>query len=252
MAIKMIAEAGSGHIGPSFSCADIITCLYYNILNIDPQNPSWPERDRFILSKGHGVPSLYACLALKGFIEATSLKSFRQINSALQATPDVKRVSGLEAGAGSLGQGLSQALGMGLSFKINKNCAHVYVLMGDGELQEGQVWEAAQAVSHFNPGNITAIIDYNKMQLDGHAIIPEARLVEKWKAFGWDVCEIDGHNHDKITESLSVRPNSRPRVVIANTVKGKGVSFMENNPVYHAGVPTPELIDEAIAELMKG
>lgn len=251
MALKMIAEAGSGHIGPSFSCADIITCLYSGIMKITPSSPDAPDRDRLILSKGHGVPTLYACLALKGFFPPTVLKQFRQINSPLQATPDVKRVAGIDAGSGSLGQGLSQALGMCLALKYQNISAHVYTILGDGELQEGQVWEAAQAIAHFNPGNLTAIIDFNKMQLDGNAIISEPLLAEKWRAFGWHVEEVNGHSHGELSSVLSNRTTEKPLMVIAHTIKGKGVSFMEGNPAYHAGVPPQGIIDEAISQLMQ-
>lgn len=252
--VKMLAIAGSGHPGGSLSAIDILTALFFgNVMRYDPQNPRWEERDRFILSKGHGVPALYAVLAEAGFIPEEWLWQLRKIDTPMQGHPSVKDIPALEASTGSLGQGLSIGLGMALAARLDNKSYRVYVMLGDGESEEGQVWEAAMAASHFRVGNLTAILDYNGYQLDGAIgeIMSIEPVVAKWEAFGWAVREIDGHDMKQILDSLHWAKQAReqPSVIVAHTVKGKGVSFMENNNEFHGKAPTPSELEQALAEL---
>lgn len=251
--IKMIYKAQSGHPGGSLSATDIVTVLYFDILNIDSSRPHWTERDRFILSKGHACPVWYACLAEKGFFPKENLGKLRKIGGILQGHPDMKKVPGLDMTTGSLGQGLSVGLGMALGAKVQKLNFKTYVLLGDGEINEGQIWEAAMSANKFNLNNLIAIIDHNNLQLDGfcNEVMPIEPIGDKWRSFGWDVKEIDGHN---VREILTVLDNLKdhqdhPTVVIAHTIKGKGVSFMENLAKWHGKAPNKEQFKRAMKEL---
>jgi len=252
--IEMIAHAQSGHPGGSLSAADIIAVLFFHQLRIDSGNPKDPDRDRFILSKGHAAPVLYAALAERGFFEPSWLATFRQLGSKLQGHPDMTKTPGVEMTTGALGQGLSVALGMALGARILKRNFRVYVLLGDGEMDEGQVWEAALAAAHYKADNLTAIIDRNGLQLDGptEKIIALSPLWEKWAALGWHVVEINGHSVEEILESLdtAMRVEGKPTVIVAHTVKGKGVSFMENRAEWHGQSPTLEEAELALQELI--
>lgn len=252
--VKMLAIAGSGHPGGSLSAIDILTALFFGgVMCYDPQNPRWADRDRFILSKGHAVPALYAVLAEAGFIPEEWLWQLRKIDTPMQGHPSVKDLPAVEASTGSLGQGLSIGLGMALAARLDGKSYRVYVMIGDGESEEGQVWEAAMAASHFRLGNLTAILDYNHFQLDGAIgeIMSIEPIVAKWEAFGWAVREIGGHNMREILAALqwAKEPREQPSIIIAHTVKGKGVSFMENNNEYHGKSPTQAELEQALAEL---
>lgn len=252
--VKMLAIAGSGHPGGSLSAIDILTALFFGgVMRYDPQNPRWEDRDRFILSKGHGVPALYAVLAEAGFIPEEWLWQLRKIDTPMQGHPSVKDLPAVEASTGSLGQGLSIGLGMALAARLDGKSYRVYVMIGDGESQEGQIWEAAMAASHFRVGNLTAILDYNHFQLDGAIgeIMSIGPIAAKWEAFGWAVREIDGHNMREILAALqwAKEPREQPSIIIAHTVKGKGVSFMEGNNEFHGKAPTQAELEQALAEL---
>ncbi len=251
--IQMLYEAGSGHCGGCLSSTDIVTALYFHHLCYKPDNPDWPERDRFILSKGHCVPLLYAVLAEGGYFPKGELKTLRKIGSHLQGHPDMRKTKGVEASTGSLGQGLSIACGIALGGKMDKKSYTVYALLGDGEIQEGQVWEAAMFANHYHLDNIVAIIDRNRLQVDGptNKIMTIEPLVDKWKAFGWKVITIDGHDMSQILDALekAKETKDRPTVVIANTIKGKGVSFMENQVNWHGKAPNKEEAEKALSEL---
>jgi transketolase len=251
--LKMIHAANSGHPGGSLSAADIVTTLYFHELRVDPLNPKWPDRDRFILSKGHACPVWYACLAERGFFPKETLATLRRIDSILQGHPDMKKTPGLDMTTGSLGQGLSCGVGMALGGKLAKKDFRVYVLLGDGELNEGQVWEAAMAAAKYKLDNLVAIVDYNRLQVDGFVdeVMPLEPLAAKWKAFNWHVCEIDGHNIAEILSALAEAraTANRPTCIIAHTVKGKGVSFMENKVEWHGMAPDDAQLEQALAEL---
>jgi transketolase len=253
LALQMIYKAGSGHTGGSLSAADIVAALYFSTLNVDPARPDWPERDRLVLSKGHGCPILYAALAKRGFFPIEELWTLRKLGSRLQGHPDMRKTPGVDATTGSLGQGISVAVGMALAGKFKHAAYRVYAIMGCGEQQEGQVWEAAMSAAHYCLDNLTGIVDYNTLQIDGcNAEIMEiAPLADKWRAFGWRVLEIDGHNMAQILDALAEARNTqgKPAVIIARTVKGKGVSFMENQVKWHSAVLTREYFDQAMAEL---
>jgi len=250
--IQMLAEAGSGHPGGSLSSTEIITCLYFNVLNHDPKNPQWPGRDRFHLSKGHCCPVVYAALALSGYFPKSELLTLRKLGSLLQGHPD-RRTPGIEVASGSLGQGLSVSLGMALAARLDKQAWRVYCLMGDGENQEGNIWEAAMAAAHFKLDNLCAIIDYNRFQIDGRneEIMALEPLVNKWESFGWHVIECDGHNIGELLGAFSQAKQitSKPTIIIAHTVKGKGVSFMEHVVDFHGRSPTAKEKEIAIKEL---
>ncbi len=250
--IRMLAAAGSGHPGGSLSAVEIIVALYFYKLRHDPARPDWPARDRFVLSKGHGAPALYAALAHRGYFPRAELLTLRQLGSRLQGHPDRVRLPGLDAATGSLGQGLSLALGMALAGKGDPGF-RVFCLLGDGECQAGQVWEAAMAAGKFRLSNLIAIVDYNKMQLDGRVseILDLEPLAVKWKAHHWRVRRIDGNEMEQVVSALdwAVAGRSKPSVVIADTIKGKGVSFMENAIAWHGKAPTAEQAEQALLEL---
>ncbi|WAM32185.1 transketolase [Caldicellulosiruptor naganoensis] len=253
--IIQTAEAGSGHPGGSLSGVEILTYLYFVEMNVDPKNPKDPDRDRFVLSKGHASPLLYAVLAEKGFISKEELKGFRQIYSSLQGHPDMKKVPGVEMSTGSLGQGLSVANGMALAAKLDKKDYRVYVLLGDGEIQEGQIWEAAMTAAHYKLDNLTAFLDHNGLQIDGkitEVMSPEP-VDEKFRAFGWHVIKIDGHDFNQIEKAVNEAKTikGKPTIIIAETVKGKGVSFMENEVGWHGTAPNKEQAQKALEELQK-
>lgn len=251
--IKMIAAAGSGHPGGSLSAADIITALYFRVLRYDPHNPQWPDRDRFILSKGHAAPILYAALAEGGYFPVEELLTLRKLDSRLQGHTDRNLTPGVEMSAGALGQGLSFSVGVALAAKLDRRDYRVYVLLSDGECDEGQTWEAALSAAHFKLDNLVAIVDCNRLQLSGWTrdIMNLEPFAQKWQAFGWHTIEIDGHDFDGILAALQECQNmkAKPTVVIAHTTKGKGVSFMENNVSFHGKAPTPEEAEKALKEL---
>jgi transketolase len=251
--VEMTHAAGSGHPGGSLSSADIIAALYFHFLNVDPKNPMWEDRDRFILSKGHGCPALYAALAMRGFFPEEDLLTLRKLGSHLQGHPELGTTPGVEACAGAEGQGLSVGIGMALAGRLDKRDYGVYVLLGDGECDTGQTWEAAMGATHYRLDNLTAIVDRNGLQQEGRTeeIMSLEPLGEKWAAFGWKVFEVDGHDMallvDAIDRARKVR--GQPSVVIARTVKGKGVSYMENNVSFHGKAPTDEQFQIALREL---
>lgn len=250
--VKMLAKAGSGHPGGSLSCADIITVLFFDELRHRPKEPKWLDRDRFHLSKGHGCPAVYAALAETGYFEQKHLSTLRTFGSLLQGHPD-RRVPGIESASGSLGQGLSVALGMSLAAKIDKKDYRVYCILGDGEIQEGNIWEAAMAAAHFKCDNLCAILDSNGIQIDGPVseIMAVEPLRDKWRAFGWHVIEIDGHNVKEIIGAFGEAKNteSKPTIIIAKTIKGKGVSFMEGVVDFHGKTPNVDETKQAVKEL---
>lgn len=251
--VTMLAEAGSGHPGGSLSAADIVTALYFEVMNVNPEQPKWPERDRFVLSKGHAAPVLYAALAERGYFEPAELKTLRKLGSRLQGHPDMKKLPGVEMSTGSLGQGFSAANGMALAGKVDKKDYRVYVLLGDGEIQEGQVWEAAMLASHYKLDNLTAFLDYNGLQIDGptEEVMSPGSLADKWRAFGWHVIEIDGHDIKQILEAVdkAKQTTGQPTLILAHTIKGKGVSFMENQVGWHGKAPNAEQVQQALEEL---
>ena len=251
--ITMIATAGSGHPGGSLSAADITTALYFKVLRHDPRNPQWSERDRFILSKGHAAPILYAALAEAGYFPVAELTTLRKLDSRLQGHTDRNFTPGVEMSAGSLGMGLSFAIGVALAARLDSRTYRTYALLSDGECEEGQTWEAALAAAHFDLDNLTAMVDCNGMQLSGRTsdIMNLEPLIRKWRAFGWHVIDIDGHDFDQILTAFSKaeKTKGKPTVIIARTTKGKGVSFMENNVVFHGKAPTPEEAEKALKEL---
>ena len=255
LALKMITEAKSGHPGGSLSAADIMAALFFHHLSHDPKNPLDPNRDRFVLSKGHGCPILYAVMAKSGYFPEEEIYTLRKINSRLQGHPDHIRFPFMETSSGSLGQGLSIAQGMALAAKLDEKKYKTYCLLGDGEIQEGQVWETAMSAPKFQLDNLIAIIDANKGQIDGHTreVMDLSPLKKKWEAFNWDVQEINGHDLGEILTALDKAKleQKKPHMIIANTVKGKGVSFMEDNIEWHGVAPTPEQRDKAIEELRK-
>lgn len=251
--VEMLHRAGSGHPGGSLSAIDLVVALYFGKMRHRPAEPHWPDRDRFVLSKGHGVPALYATMAEAGYFDKSLLKSLRQLGSPLQGHPANALLPGIEASTGSLGQGLSVAAGMALASKLDGDRFHVYCVLGDGEIQEGQVWEAAMMAPKYKLDTLTAIIDYNKGQIDGHVkdVMNIEPLEDKWRAFNWHVLTIDGHDMDQILGALDAaeREKGRPTLIIAHTVKGKGVSFMEDKAEWHGAAPSREQCDQACEEL---
>jgi len=247
--LQMIYNSGTGHTGGSLSSVDILVALYYEIMEIDPQNPKWELRDRFVLSKGHSVESYYTILADLGFFPKDELKYFCKFNSSLIGHPSVK-VPGIEMNTGSLGHGLSIAVGMALAGKMDDKNYKVYVLMGDGELAEGSIWEGAMSANHYKLDNLVGIIDRNKLQISGDTenIMSLENLEEKWRAFGWSVITLDGNNIKELIKKLKEIPmdKDKPHVIIANTIKGKGVPFIENDPKWHHKVPNEEQLKEAL------
>ena len=253
--IKSVYSAGSGHPGGSLSAADILTVLYFKEMNIDPENPRMPGRDKFVLSKGHASPGIYSTLAERGFFPKEELLTFRKMGSKLQGQPDMKKVPGIEMHTGSLGQGFSAAVGMALANKLDKDQGRIYVLMGDGELQEGMVWEAFMAAAHFKLDNLTVIIDWNGLQIDGKNddVMSVTPIDEKLKGFRWEVLTIDGHDLEEISYAFEKAREckGKPFAIIAKTVKGRGVSFMENESGWHGKAPNKEQFEQALAELEK-
>ena len=251
----MLTEAGSGHTGGSLSAADIVTALYFYKMRHHPNDPKWIERDRFILSKGHAAPVLYAALALSGYFDKTLLSTLRKLGSPLQGHPCSRKLPGIEISTGSLGQGLSIANGIAMGLKLDSLSSRVYCLLGDGEIQEGQVWEAAMTASHYNLDNLCAIIDNNGLQIDGHCcdVMCVEPIVDKWAAFGWHVLDINGHDMDAIVSALNKAETlkGKPTMIVARTVKGKGVSFFEGKAEYHGLAPTHEELERALKELKR-
>ena len=251
--IKMLAKAGSGHPGGSLSAVDLLVVLFYNKMRHNPQQPKWQDRDRFILSKGHGCPALYAILADMGYFSVDKLETLRQFGSILQGHPCMKTTPGIEISSGSLGQGLSVGLGIALAAKLDKKDYRTYVMLGDGEIEEGQIWEAAMAASHYKAENLCAILDQNELQIDGfiHDVMSSHPIPAKWRSFGWHVIEINGHNYKAIIDAYNEaeKIKGRPTIIVAKTVKGKGVSFMENQVDWHGKAPTKEEAEKALTEL---
>lgn len=251
--IKMLESSKSGHPGGSLSACEILSALYFKEMKIDPKNPQWEDRDRFVLSKGHGAPVLYAALTEKGYFPKEELKNLRKINSMLQGHPDMKGTPGVDMTTGSLGQGLAAANGMALAGKIDKKDYRVYALIGDGESQEGIIWEAAMFAAHHKLDNLTVFMDHNGLQIDGpnKEVMNIEPIDKKFEAFGWNVLRIDGHNFEEILNALNEARNTKgkPTMIIAETVKGKGVSFMENQVGWHGKAPNEEQARKALDEL---
>lgn len=253
--LKMLTEAGSGHTGGSLSAADIVTALYFYKMRYNSGDPKWRERDRFILSKGHAAPVLYAALALSGYFDKSLLKTLRKLGSPLQGHPCSKKLPGVEISTGSLGQGLSIANGIAMGLKMDGLNSRVYCLLGDGEIQEGQVWEAAMTAAHYKLDNLCAIIDNNGLQIDGQCsdVMHIEPIVNKWEAFGWHVIDINGHEMEAIVDALNEAETvkNKPTMIVARTIKGKGVSFFEGKVEYHGLAPTHEELEMALKELQK-
>lgn len=251
--VSMVSTAKSGHPGGSLSAADILVTLYFAEMKVDPHALADPDRDRFVLSKGHAAPVLYATLAERGYLPHSELSSLRRIDSRLQGHPDMKGIPGVEMSTGSLGQGLSAANGMALAARLDGRSYRVYALLGDGELEEGQVWEAAMFAAHYKLDNLTAFVDFNGLQIDGPIgeVMSPLPIPEKWRAFGWNVIEIDGHDHNAIYEAIQAAKavKGQPTMVVAKTVKGKGVRSMENLVDWHGKAPTAEECAKFLAEL---
>ncbi len=248
--------ANPGHTGPALSQVDILTALYYHVMRLEPATPQWPDRDRLVLSKGHACVSLYVALADRGFFPKSELKTFRRLGSILQGHPDMRKTPGIDMTAGSLGHGLGAGVGIALAAKIDKRDYRTFVIVGDGESQEGVVWEAALAAARYKLNNLVMILDYNHFQSGGSTdvIMPIEPVVDKWRSFGWNVLEANGHDIQALLEvfQLAEAETSRPTAIIAHTVKGKGVSFMENNNNWHQRACTPEELELALAELERG
>ena len=253
--IEAVYNAKSGHPGGSLSIAEILAVLYFNQMNIDEKNPKAKERDRLVLSKGHTSPALYSTLALRGFFDIEELKKFRNINSYLQGHPDMKKIPGVDASTGSLGQGLSIANGMALASKMDSEGVRVYCICGDGEIQEGQIWEAAMTSAHYKLDNLCVIVDNNNLQIDGNVsdVMSVYPIDEKFKSFGFETINVDGHNIAELISAFeqAKKVKGKPTAIIANTIKGKGVSFMENNAGWHGKAPNEEQYNQAMKELGK-
>jgi transketolase len=252
--VRMLAVAKSGHLDSSLSAADIVAALYYRVLRHDPQNPGWPERDRFVLSKGHAAPIQYAALAEHGYFPTQDLMGLRQIGSHLQGHPDMNRTNGVEVSTGSLGQGLSMSVGICLALRLDglEDTAQVFTLMSDGDCQEGESWEGAMSAAHYDLKNITAIVDYNHLQTDGttEEVMDTGDVRAKFEAFGWDAVEIDGHDMKAVVDALErSRELDGPAAIVCQTKKGRGVSFMEGRFGFHGKPPSQEQAEEAMAEL---
>lgn len=251
--VEMLTESASGHPGGSLSAADIVTTLFFNELNIDPSNPKDENRDRFVLSKGHAAPVLYSALARRGFFAPEELLTLRKTGSRLQGHPNMNDLPGIDMSTGSLGQGISAAVGMALAGKTDNKSYRVYALLGDGELEEGQVWEASMCAAHYKLDNLIAFVDFNGLQIDGEItkVMNPSPIDKKFEAFGWNVLIIDGHNYDEILDAIEKAKNhkGKPTVIICNTIKGKGVSFMENEASWHGTAPNKEQCEIALKEL---
>lgn len=253
LGMQMVFRAASGHIGGSLSAMDILTELYFEQLRVDPERPQAPERDRFVMSKGHCTPALYSILALRGYFPEKQLELFRSIEGHMSGHPDMVHVPGVDMSTGSLGQGLSAAVGMAIAGKMDSAAYRVYALMGDGEIEEGQIWEAAMSAAKYKLDNLCGIVDVNGLQIDGRTadVMPSEPLDAKFAAFGWNVIKADGHDFDSLRAALAAAKaeKDRPSVILAKTVKGKGVSFMENDPGWHGKAPNAEQYEQAMTEL---
>lgn len=251
--IEAVYSNKSGHIGGSLSIADILTVLYFNEMKIDPKNPNWENRDRLVLSKGHSSPALYSTLAKKGYFDEKELKTFRNINSRLQGHPDKKHIPGVDMSTGSLGQGLSAANGMAIAAKMDKKDYRVYCILGDGEIEEGQIWEAAMTSNKYKLDNLCVIVDNNNLQIDGtiEEVMSSYPIDAKFRSFGFEIIKIDGHNIEEIIKAFEVAKNikGKPTCIIAKTTKGKGISFMENQVDWHGKAPNEEEYLKALEEL---
>ena len=253
--VEMIHAAKAGHPGGSLSAVDMITALYFHVMRIDPQNPRWEDRDRFVLSKGHACPPLYAALARRGFFDPKHLTTLRQYHSILQGHPDMNKTPGIDISSGSLGNGLAIGVGMAMSGRLHHQDYMTYVMLGDGEVQEGMVWEAAMAAHHHDLGNLVAIVDCNGVQINGwvNEIMTVEPLADKWRAFGWNVVEVNGHNmKDLLTVLHTAKTMRHPTVILMRTVKGRGVSFMEDDCKWHGNSPSDEELVQAILEIGEG
>lgn len=253
--VKMIAEAGSGHPGGSLSCIEILVALYFAKMDINPAEPNRPDRDRFVLSKGHAAPALYSVLSKRGYFPEEELLKLRQIGGILQGHPDMKKTPGVDMSSGSLGQGLSVANGMALAAKLDQLDYQVYALLGDGELEEGQIWEAVMTAAHYELNNLLVFVDHNRLQIDGN--IDEIKSIKninkRFESFGWETREIDGHSFEELLEVLNdAKTIRKPFAIIANTVKGKGISYMENKVGWHGQAPSSQELEQALLELRKG
>ncbi|MCK5506602.1 MAG: transketolase [Thermodesulfovibrionia bacterium] len=251
--LHMLTKAGSGHTGGSLSAVDVAVAIYFSKMEFDPKNPLWEKRDRFIMSKGHAAPLIYAIMAEAGYFPKETIETLRKIESPLQGHPCCRTLPGIEVSTGSLGQGLSVANGMALGLKLDNNPARVYCIMGDGEIQEGQIWEAAMTAAHYKIDNICGVVDNNGLQIDGpvEKVMGIEPIHDKWASFGWHVIDIDGHNMEEILAALneSESVKGKPSVIIANTTKGKGVSFFENKVEYHGVAPSQEEFEKAVKEI---
>lgn len=251
--VKMVSEAKSGHPGGSLSAADLMSVLYFDVMDITTENASSIDRDRFVLSKGHASPLLYATLVEKGIIDEEDLKTFRKINSKLQGHPNMNYVKGVDMSTGSLGQGISCAVGMAMANRVQGNDHRIYALLGDGECEEGQVWEAAMAAAHYQLDNLCAIVDFNGLQIDGDItkVLNPTPIDKKFEAFNWNVIDIDGHDYEQIQNAFgqAKATKGKPTMILARTIKGKGVSFMENNAAWHGSAPNSEQCAQAVSEL---
>ena len=253
LGLDMVFKANSGHIGGSLSCMDALTTLYFHTMKVDPANPADPDRDRFVLSKGHCTPALYPVLALRGFFPVEELAGFRSIDAHMSGHPDMVHVPGVDMSTGSLGQGISAAVGMALAGKLDKKSYRVYAILGDGELAEGQVWEASMAAAKYKLDNLCAMVDVNGLQIDGNTadVMPTEPLDKKFESFGWNVLKVDGHDYDALIAVLdeAKAAEGKPTVILMNTVKGKGVSFMEGDYGWHGKAPNAAQYEQAKAEL---
>lgn len=251
--VTMLTESASGHPGGSLSIADIMSVLFFKEMNINPSNPTDPDRDRFVLSKGHAAPALYSALARKGYFEVEELMTLRKTGTRLQGHPNMNDLPGIDMSTGSLGQGISASVGMALAGKLDKRDYRVYTILGDGELEEGQVWEAAMSAAHYKLDNLTAFVDNNGLQIDGNIedVMNPGPIDKKFEAFGWNVLKINGHNYDEIIDAIDKAKNTKgqPTVIVCDTVKGKGVSFMENNAGWHGNAPNKEQCEQALREI---
>ena len=253
--ISMITKAGAGHPGGSLSASDMITALYFHVMNIDPKNPNWEDRDRFILSKGHSCPALYSCLARRGYFDPEELNHLREYGAMLQGHPDMHTTPGIDISTGSLGTGLAVAVGTQLSARVRGKDYMTYCMLGDGEMQEGLVWEAAMAAGHHDLTNLVAIVDCNGVQINGwvNEIMTVEPIADKWRAFGWKVVEVNGHNMKDILTALHTAKTMRhPVVILMRTVKGRGVDFMEDDSGWHGKAPNQAEMEKALAEIEKG
>ena len=253
--IEMICTAAAGHPGGSLSATDVVTALYFRMMRVDPQKPDWPDRDRFILSKGHACPVWYAALAERGYFDKSHLGTLRRLNSILQGHPDMNKTPGIDMTAGSLGHGLSAGLGMALSAKLQQKDFHVWIVIGDGESQEGSIWEAAMSAPKWKLDNLTVIMDRNNLQNDFYVddIMPIEPITDKWRAFGWNVLDIDGHDMAAVVQALETAKahKNQPTIIIARTIKGKGVSYMENICEWHGKAPSKEQAEIALNEIRR-